>query len=189
MMPARFTKDDWLAFGLSQLASDGPDALKLSALCAAANKTIGSFYHHFKDQLAYFEALLEFWKKKNTCDIIEQLSALPDCIGKAKHLEIIAMVMDQTEDVGIRILAQKNAIASGVVTAVDQMRIEFMKSLYQDQLDLSEQDAQLLAQLEYAAFVGTQTIWPDRPLEHGQSLSALFQKLVRARYAADSPRS
>lgn len=189
MKPARFTKDDWLAFGLSQLAFDGPDALKLSVLCAAAHKTIGSFYHHFKDQNAYFEALLEYWKKKNTSDVIKQLSELPDSIGKAEHLEIIAMAMNQTEDVGIRILAQKNAIASGVVTAVDQMRVKFIKDLYQKQLDLSEQDAQLLAQLEYAAFVGTQTIWPDSPLKHSQPLSALFQKLVKARYPAESPRS
>lgn len=184
MKAARFTKKDWLAFGLRRLAAHGPDALKLTALCTAADKTIGSFYHHFKDQSAYFEALLEYWKKKNTRDVIEQLSALPQSAGKAKHLEIIAMAMDQAEDIGIRILAQQNAMALDTVAEVDRMRIDFMTDLYRDQLGLSDQDAALLAQLEYAAFVGTQTIWRGSSLEHSQSLSALFQNLVRARYGS-----
>jgi len=57
-----------------------------------------------------------------------------------------------------------------------------MQGLYQAQLDLSATEAEQLAQLEYAAFVGTQTIWPNGSLEQGQSLSALFQKLVAARF-------
>jgi AcrR family transcriptional regulator len=180
--PTRFKREDWLAFGLAQLASGGPEALKLGALCAAAQKTIGSFYHHFKDQPAYFDALLAHWKKKNTSDVIDQLASVPDSVGKAKHLEIIAMAMDQTEDVGIRVLAQQNPMAAGVVAEVDQVRIGFMQSLYEDALGLPADDAKLLAELEYAAFVGTQTIWPRGSLEHGQSLSALFQRLVKARY-------
>lgn len=182
MTAKRFTTEDWLAFGLRQLASLGPEALKLQTLCAAADKTIGSFYHHFKDQAAYFEALLAHWKQKNTGDVIDQISALPEGAGKAAHLDVIALAMDQSEDVGIRILAQQNAMASAVVAEVDQMRIAFMAGLYRDQLGLRDQEAEALAQLEYAAFVGVQTIWPKGSLDHGQSLSALFQTLVKARF-------
>lgn len=186
MKPARFGKDDWLAFGLAQLAKSGPDALKVSALCEAANKTIGSFYHHFKDQSAYFDALLAFWKKRNTVDVIDALADVPDTDGKAQHLEIIAMAMDQTEEVGIRMLAQQNATAASTVAEVDGIRIAFMQGLYRDRLGLAEQEALDLAKLEYAAFVGVQTIWPNGSLDDGQTLSAVFQKLVSARYASGS---
>lgn len=182
MKPKRFTKSAWLDFGLKQLATVGPDALKLAALCDAAGKTIGSFYHHFKDQPAYFEALLLHWKEKNTNDVIKRLAAVSGSADKAKQLEIIAMAMDQTEDVGVRALAQQNAMAAAVVAEVDQIRIAFMQGLYQDQFQLVDEDAKRLAELEYAAFVGTQTIWPRGSLEHGQSLSALFQRLVRQHY-------
>lgn len=182
MKPARFTKEDWLAFGLQQLASIGPEALKIGPLCAASQKTIGSFYHHFKDQQAYFEDLLAHWKEKNTSGVIRQLEALPEGSDKANQLEMIAMAMDQREDVGIRVLALQNEMVAAVVAEVDQMRVSFMQGLYQAQLDLSATEAEQLAQLEYAAFVGTQTIWPNGSLEQGQSLSALFQKLVAARF-------
>ncbi len=180
MKPSRFAKEDWLAFGLSQLASAGPNALKVSVLCTAAEKTIGSFYHHFKDQSAYFEALMEYWKQKNTIEIIENLSAASQNINKAMQLEIIAMAMDQTEDVGIRVLAHQNTSVATMVAEADQMRIGFIQSLYQDQFKLSASDAKSLAELEYAAFVGAQTVWPRDSAERGQSLSVLFQGMVKA---------
>lgn len=179
MKPVKFAKEDWLAFGLTQLASAGPNALKVSVLCNAAGKTIGSFYHHFKDQSAYFEALLRYWKQKNTIDVIEQVSADSQGASKAKQLEIIAMAMDQREDIGIRVLAHQETLAAAVVAEVDQMRIAFMQSLYQDQLRVSSSDAKLLAELEYAAFVGTQTVWPRGSTEFGQSLSELFHRMVK----------
>ena len=48
-LSARLGRDDWLALGLERLAAEGPRALRLENICAAAGRTRGSFYHHFRD--------------------------------------------------------------------------------------------------------------------------------------------
>ncbi|MGB0506322.1 MAG: TetR/AcrR family transcriptional regulator, partial [Pikeienuella sp.] len=76
----RFTREDWLDFGLAQLAKEGPDALSIHPLCKAAGRTIGSFYHHFKDHAGFVDALLARWRKLNTEDVITAIDALDDPI-------------------------------------------------------------------------------------------------------------
>ena len=181
-MAKRMTKTDWLDFGLQRLAHHGVEALKVASLCEAAGKTIGSFYHHFDDQPAYFEALLSHWKQKNTLDVMARVDAAPDPQTRADDLNEIAQHMNTAEEVGIRAFAAQNPTAAAAVRDVDDIRVQFLQSLYQARLGLAEREAFSLARLEYAAFVGTQTIWPETTIAEGQALSALFQTLVKSHY-------
>lgn len=178
MKKKRFNRTDWLIFGLEQLAEKGPDALKLVTLCQSAGRTTGSFYHHFEDQNAFTDAMLNHWQKANTDDVIEAVEGVLDSGKRSERLNTIAMTMNQSIEVGVRVFAQQNASAAQLVSEVDQIRIDYLTSIYSDRLGLEKEMSKNLAELEYAAFVGTQIIWKGGSLEHGMKLSSLFDNLV-----------
>ncbi len=182
MSKKRFRREDWLEFGLVRLGEEGPDALRLTELCAAAGRTIGSFYHHFKDQSGFFEALMAHWRQRNSQDVIAEIDAIPDAQKQAEKLDVIAASMNQAAEIGVRQLANQNAMAAEVLAQVDQMRIGYLAALYARRLSLEPEAARSLAELEYAAFVGTQVIWKGGSLEHGKGLSDLFQRMVASHY-------
>ena len=182
MKRRRFTREDWLNFGLEQLSAKGPDALKLTTLCEAANKTIGSFYHHFEAQPAYFKAMLEHWKDKNTNALIEEAEAFAESDQKAIELERMAISLDRATELGVRAFSHQNRMAAEIVAEVDQTRISYVSELYQNRFKLTPDVARALAELEYAAYVGSQTLWPLGTREKSESLSSLFQELVAARF-------
>ncbi|WP_424966579.1 TetR/AcrR family transcriptional regulator [Dinoroseobacter sp. S375] len=183
----RFGKDDWLAFGLSRLASDGPEALKLNALVGAAGKTIGSFYHHFEDQSEFFEALVFHWRDTNTRPIIAALEAVPDPAQKADRLADLATRLDAAVEMGVRSFASQNPVAAAALAEVDALRIDYVSGMYQQRFALPASEADTLARLEYAAFVGTQMLFRDQYAEMAPTLAAAFQKLLRG--GVPAPRS
>jgi len=182
MKRKRFTREDWLDFALARLAENGPETLKVTTICEAAGRTIGSFYHHFDDQAQFFDALLGHWRKTNTEEVIAAVEAIPDADRQAERLNTVAMTMNQAVEVGMRQFAFQNKQAARAVAEIDEIRISYLAQSYVRRLALAEADARLLAELEYAAFVGTQIVWRGGSLGHGQQLSGLFQRLVASRY-------
>ncbi|WP_421849516.1 TetR/AcrR family transcriptional regulator [Oricola sp.] len=182
MTGKRFRREDWLEFGLQQLASQGPEALKLATLCEAAGKTIGSFYHHFSDQSAFFEAMLAHWKKRNTLEIIDRTDEIADPDARARQLSAIVGAMDHQVEVGMRSFSHQNRLAAEVTAEVDRMRIGYLQAICQEGLNLPEDEARALAELEYAAFVGAQIIWPAGGSETRKKLSDLFEAMVSRYY-------
>lgn len=182
MVKKRFNKNDWLEFALDQLAKNGPEALKLANLCAAAQRTTGSFYHHFEDHDFFIKNMLSHWRDKNTKDVIEIIDAIPTENLKSERLNAIAMAMNQSVEIGIRALAQQNGTVAKMVSEVDQLRIDYLASMYSKRSGLDPQTSVSLAELEYAAFVGTQMIWKGASLEHGMKLSSMFDNLVDTKF-------
>lgn len=187
MTKKRFSREDWLEFGLIRLAEDGPGALKLTVLCETAERTIGSFYHHFEDQAAFFDALLAYWRENDTIGVIRALEELPDAAAQAASLDAIALSMNQAVEVGIRHFASQNKRAAAEVAAVDKMRMDYLAGMYGRSFDISDGEARLLAELEYAAFVGAQMVWKGGLPQRGNTLSGLFRKLIGGTYTARIP--
>ena len=183
MKRKRFTREDWLDFGLMRLAKDGPDALKLTKICAAADRTIGSFYHHFDDQSHFFDALMTHWRQKNTESVLAAVEELPDAKQQADQLDAIALNLDQSIEVGVRQFANQNARAAKEVAEVDALRIGYLAQNHVDRFGLGADEARQLAQLEYAAFVGAQTLWREKPPKQAQELSELFQRMVKSHFS------
>ena len=125
----RFAKKDWRDLGLEHLARDGGAALTVDALCEAAARTRGSFYHHFQDHGVFLEALFLEWKQRNTLDVADAILQQPQ--GKrAQTLSDIANMLDQDLERAVRQFAQSNAIARTIVQDVDEIRTEFVVGLY-----------------------------------------------------------
>lgn len=182
-MGKRFHKSDWLAFGLAQLAADGPQALRVQELCKAANKTIGSFYHHFDDQAAFVDALMEHWRETHTLPILDALEAIDDNDARARELTDLASTLDVQTEIGIRLLASQNKRANAILEDVDHQRMSYVAKMYAARFEVSAEEASDLARLEYAAFVGSQMIFKAKFGNHAPTLSLLLQRLVSATMA------
>ncbi|MCV0426789.1 MAG: TetR/AcrR family transcriptional regulator [Roseibium sp.] len=173
----RFSKEDWLALGLKQLSREGSAGLTVEALCNLAGRTRGSFYHHFNDHDGFIDLLLQAWKQRNTIDVADEiLSQAPD--KRAQHLSDLANHLDQDLERAVRQFAQSNKTAQRIVREVDGIRTEFVVGLYVD-AGLAEDEARDIAQLEYAAFVGSQIVWPDMTAEQRVRLDRRFAGMVR----------
>lgn len=171
---------DWLEIGLRQLATSGPEALRIDRLCLAAEKTRGSFYHHFEDHAAFLAAMLEHWSQRHTERIIQEVEREADPRAKRKSLNGLASSLDQAVEVAVRRMAASDAQARIAVGRVDRRRIVYLAGINRQEFGLSEAEASLLAEVEYATFVGCQTLFPDAGHARYESMGRLFDTMLRA---------
>ncbi|ASP36954.1 TetR family transcriptional regulator [Labrenzia sp. VG12] len=175
-MKKRFGKTDWLDLGLSQLAGEGLAGLTVEALCVRAERTRGSFYHHFKDHDAFVAALMQAWKQRHTLDVAEATMAEePD--ARTAKLSSMANRLDHDLERAVRQFAQSNRVAAGVVREVDELRTGFVADLYEargHEPDLARD----IARIEYAAYIGSQIVWPEMTAEERMALDRRFASLV-----------
>jgi AcrR family transcriptional regulator len=150
---ARSTRSDWCEQGFALLRESGPQAITVEKLCERLRLTKGSFYHHFVDIFAFQDAMLERWQEQLTALPIAQSSKESTPEKKGKKLEGIVRGLDHELDIAIRAWALSDARARAAVLEVDVQRMRFLGALHKD---AGRARAELLGELEYAAFVGLQ---------------------------------
>ncbi|MEQ8375913.1 MAG: TetR/AcrR family transcriptional regulator [Roseibium aggregatum] len=155
---------------------DGPAGLTIEALCTAADRTRGSFYHHFQDHGAFVEALMLAWKQRHTLDIAEQALAEKGDL-RARKLSDLANRLDHRLEQAVRQFAQSDLRAQEIVRDVDDLRTGFVARLYEAG-GMEPALAADVAKIEYAAFVGSQIVWPDMPADERFALDRRFAQLV-----------
>ena len=148
----RLSRDDWTALALRLLRDGGPAALTVARLCAAAGRTRGSLYHHFRDHDALVEAAVERWRAEHT----EALRAgTPPGEGSSERLHAMAMGLDFPLEQAVRRLAARRPDVAASVAAVDRVRIEHLRALHVAE---GRPDPAARAEVEYAAFLGFQQL-------------------------------
>ncbi|MEM7644654.1 MAG: TetR family transcriptional regulator [Pseudomonadota bacterium] len=158
---SRMRRADWLDLGLRMLTEAGVEALTVEALCQAAGRTRGSFYHHFEDHDAFLRALAETWRDRQTDAVIAQVEAGPGG-ARGDRLQKVAAAIDHRLDIAMRRAAGRHPAFAAMVAAVDSRRIDYIARVLQADRSLDAADATRLAELDYALFVGSQVLWPDR---------------------------
>ncbi|WP_172448586.1 TetR/AcrR family transcriptional regulator [Caulobacter mirabilis] len=174
----RFTTADWLGLGLAALAEAGPPALTIEALCQRAGKTKGSFYAHFAGSEAYLAALAEHWRERHTRRLVEAARAEDRADAQLSALDQLALRLDERVEQGMRRLAAVDETVRRVCAEVDRERIAYLAELHQVSGRFDAADAQALARLEYAAFVGFQQIDTGAGEAGAAASYALFLKLT-----------
>jgi len=174
----RLNRAGWLQLGLEALATDGPEALTVEALCQRARRTRGSFYHHFTSTEDFLEQMVAQWRKTHTDNLIAESSAEANPAAQLDQLNTLATRLDPNIEQGIRRLAAKNVTARHVLEDVDNARIAYLAELYTRSGRFDAEDALSLAKIEYAAFVGMQVIFPDDSPEQRLALYQDFLKLT-----------
>lgn len=158
---SRLTKQGWLEIGMAAMSEVGPDGLTIDAICERAQKTRGSFYHHFKSTDDYLATLLEWWKQTFTLKIIEKTEKLSRPAEKHDHLNHLAAHLDPRAEQAFRQLAARDEKAALVVHEVDKIRVAYLTRLYEQSPHYTISQAGIIAKTEYAAWVGFQLIEPN----------------------------
>ena len=198
----RLTRDDWLVQGLAQLTAMGPEGVRLEAICESLGKTRGSFYHHFEDHDAFVEQMMRLWQDMNTDDVIDMIEAQadlssddladiaaelgPDALadlgfdpqGARGRLNQIAALMDHNMEQAIRRFALTRPAAMAVVQEIDHRRIGYLARLTMQEFGISSDDATALAEIEYAAFVGCQHLFPNADPERLEAIGTRVDQMV-----------
>ena len=154
-MSRRVSPADWCEAGLSLLRDEGIGALTVDRLCAVQKKTKGSFYHHFRDLEAYLAELLARWEDDLTEAPIRVASGEPDPRRRSARLNRLVRGLDHRLDRAVRAWALWDPRARAAVERVDERRIEYLSEI--SRLN-GRRSPRLLAELEYAAFVGAQQV-------------------------------
>jgi AcrR family transcriptional regulator len=151
----RFSKADWLELGAQRLAEEGPDALTLERITAAAGRTRGSFYHHFKDREAFLSALMAWWQARSIDDLARRVQAAPDLDALKVILRGVALEWDARFERGVRRLAVNEPVVKTALDGVDTLRIEGLAATLK-LLNPGIADAWERAFVQYAAVIGGQ---------------------------------
>ena len=177
----RHTKTDLLQAGLDLLARHGSDALTIEVLCSGLGVTKGSFYHHFPSRNAFSRELLAHWEGTHTRFYIESSQDAGTAAERYRALYTLASDIDVEVEAAVRAWALRDPEARKVQERVDRMRLEYLARLYSGLLSDPEQ-AEAVALLSYAAFIGLRQIMP-RP-DHSLLVEAskLWRELAKTRF-------
>jgi AcrR family transcriptional regulator len=176
---ARVRREEWLELGFAGLAETGPEALTIDALCQRAQRTKGSFYHHFESIETYRSDLAEFWHKRDTEAIIAATSEPRLAAENLDALNRLTSHLDMRIEQGMRRLGAADRAVAEVIRSVDRRRIGHLVKLYVGTGDFVPESAELLAQVTYAAFVGFQVIAPEMKPEVSQQAYLKFMSLLK----------
>lgn len=180
----RLSADDWVDAALTLITAEGVTGLKIARLCDQLEVTKGSFYWHFKDLDALWEAMAERWRSLNSARISElhQLAELP---VDGRLLTLSTMLMSDhhlTVETAIRDWARSNAQVAETVRQIDG---EIFNVVYATlaELDMSADQARLLAGLLVYAGIGYihghEGLPSPTPEELQRAISGLLTSTVR----------
>lgn len=155
----RFGREDWLDLGLTQLSRRGPEAMTLEKLTEAAQKTRGSFYHHFADHQAFLAALGARWRETSTetpiAAVETQAGKRPEALARR------TADIDHALERNMRRLAAGEPVVAREVKRVDEARIRYLVALFRSELALSAAEALSRARIQHSYFVGAQMVFPE----------------------------
>jgi len=177
-MSKRFSKTDWLDLGLSILAENGSTALRIDALCAAAGRTKGSYYHHFSGREEFTTELLNHWQHKLTEVVISETERQSDPVEKLITLNRITDELDMGVETALRRWAGTEPNVADAIAKVDKRRIEYVASLLMQAKDIPSQQAIDLAVMNYASLIGTQLMFTPINRERRQRIAQLYVDIL-----------
>lgn len=130
---ARISREEWLDRALDWL-EHSKGYFRLNDLVKALGVTSGSFYWHFKNKDDFIQSLLDYWETTTTSNVITHMQSFADADAKTQLLELMRVLRDKTfckHDIAVRNLAIWHQGAEEKVTEVDEMRLAFVRELFE----------------------------------------------------------
>lgn len=177
-MTSRLTAHDWLSHGLKALARSGPEGLKADLLAKSLGVSRGSFYWHFKDINAFKMALLERWKAIITDNTIADLAAHTEGPDRLAEIMRRAFSFDDRLERAVRRWAFQSKAVRRAVSAVDELRIDYLKALLVD-AGLSETVASARSVFIYSASLGRSQVGNDSITDLTDSEISTIARLLK----------
>lgn len=162
------TRSDWLQAGLTAVADDGPDGLRIDRLCRRLGVSKGSFHHHFAGAGDFKRALLDAYETlviEALNDAIEQTAA----ITPQESLASLTAAITSTQsfyrpelEVAIRAWAFSDSQVRAVQERVDRRRLESLEGIWSRILD-DPAAVHTAALLPYLVGIGASLVQPPTP--------------------------
>lgn len=169
-MDQKKNRKNWLDAGLSALASEGQEGLRVMAIAQRLGVTKGSFYWHFKNLEDYQSALLETWEQGHTQDAIACVESMGgDAATKLRKWFIGSIASDFTLARAMRSWSLNHRQACEIQARVDQKRIDYLDKLLRD-VGWKKDQATTLGHWAYWAWVGYSTLEGPRITEQQADL-------------------
>lgn len=179
--PPRWAAEDWTRAGLQALRTHGPAGVTVEALCAAAGRTRGSFYHHFETMDAYLIAMAAAWRAEATEGVIDKALAERDPNARRKKLNRMANALDHALEVGMRLLAAQNPGVAHIVAEADAARETGIAKLLAASFGLPRADAAAAARLFHSLHLAAQIRAPKDAAEFVRDAAGYLEELLRGK--------
>ncbi len=147
---------DWLRQALEVFVSEGIDAVRITRLADDLGVTRGSFYWHFENREDLIDALVGYWKDKNTAAItqaVASVDSLADGIFRFFETCIDAASFDPRLDLAIREWSRRSAPIRALVDREDAARIDALQTFFA-LFDYPMPDALIRARVLYYSQIG-----------------------------------
>jgi AcrR family transcriptional regulator len=126
----------WVDAALAVLASNGVEAVRVERLAKSLKVTKGSFYWHFKDRRALFDAMLASWRKRATLGVIDRLErANKPPAERLKQLLALPRFNSPSSrggadvEAAIRLWGRSDPTAASAISEIDRLRLGYIRSL------------------------------------------------------------
>ena len=177
--PKRLNQNDWLKAALKILRESGIDSVKIVPLAKSLGVTSGSFYWHFADRPALYDALLDYWEKEMTDKAIEAAKAY-----KGSPEDRIWNLMEQVMDTGMAKYdlavwhwAQANDKAREVFSRTIEKRFGFAAWMF-EQVGFDASQAEVRGRMMVVYMMGEATLLPGESSERKERLRLKHQILI-----------
>ena len=124
---------DWLETALDIFVAEGIDAVRITRLADDLGVTRGSFYWHFDNREDLIDALVQFWKGKNTPALtasFDRAETLEDGILGFFEICVDTTQFDPRLDLAIREWARRSEQVRELLDQEDQARIDSLRRFY-----------------------------------------------------------
>jgi AcrR family transcriptional regulator len=179
-MPSR---TDWIQAGLAAVAGDGPNGLRIDALCRRLGVSKGSFHHHFAGSGDFKKTVLAAYETL----VVEALDqAIDDTAADSPKAALAALTADITSregfyrpdlEVAMRAWAVSDPEVREIQERVDTRRLESLQRIWFRVLD-DPAAVHTAALLPYLVGIGASLVQPPTPPDQLRSVYELLLDLV-----------
>jgi len=158
---------DWLEHALVMFVSEGIASVRITRLADDLGVTRGSFYWHFDNREDLVNALVTFWREKNTTGIIESVrtvASLHQGILNFFETTIDEHRFDPRLDLAIREWSRRSNRIREMLDVEDNLRIDALKHFYK-RFDFDNNEALIRARVLYYSQIGFYALEVHEPME------------------------
>ena len=175
---------DWLARALELFIDEGIDAVRITGLADDLGVTRGSFYWHFENRKDLIDALVSFWRYKNTDAIVHavsQAASLVDGILGFFETCIDAEQFDPRLDLAIREWSRRAEKIRALVDSEDAARIAALQAFF-TRFGYPMPEALIRARVLYFAQIGFYALDTREPLATRLDYTAAYFECFSGRW-------
>jgi AcrR family transcriptional regulator len=157
---------DWLQSALEVFVSEGIDAVRITRLADDLGVTRGSFYWHFENREDLIDALVSYWKDKNTAALtrsVNNAASLAEGIFRFFETCIDAADFDSRLDLAIREWSRRSSRIRELVDREDAARLEALQNFFAG-FDYPMPEALIRARVLYYSQIGFYALEIEEPL-------------------------